>query len=59
MVYCLLSCLKCIATSLQALLSKGADPNAASSGTAAALVLAAKAGHSAVVRALKEHKGRC
>lgn len=41
---------------VQALLSKGADPNGASSGTAAALVLAAKSGHSGVVRAFKEHK---
>ena len=40
----------------QALLSKGADPNRASSGTDAALLLAAKSGHHGVVRALKEHK---
>ena len=40
----------------QALLSKGADPNRASSGTAAALVLAARSGHHDVVRVLKEHK---
>ena len=41
---------------MQALLTKGADPNGASSGTAAAIVLAAKSGHSGVVRALKEHR---
>lgn len=41
---------------VQALLSKGADPNWAASGTAPALVLAAKSGHVGVIRVLKEHK---
>ena len=41
---------------VQALLSKGADPNWAASGTAPALVLAAKCGHADVIRVLKEHK---
>ena len=52
-ILALLTLVPCL---FQALLSKGADPNGASSGTAAALVLAAKSGHSGVVRAFKEHK---